>query len=137
MRAAIAALAAVLLGSCSTVMEYNRPEATDLKQFYIGEKRVDVISSIGPATTSVKDGDNTCDVYSLYTGGVSRAGKAGIIFVEAAADVLTLGITEVVATPAEAASKSKRHTVMLCYSATESLSEVRDNGKTVVAKAGA
>ena len=136
MRATIAALAAVLLGSCSTVMEYNRPEATNLKQFYVGEKRVDVISNIGPPTTSVKDGDNSCDVYSLYTSGVSRAGKAGIIFVEGAADFLTLGLTEVIATPAEAASKSKRHTVMLCYSANESLSEVRDNGKTVAAKLG-
>ena len=67
---------------------------------------------------------------------MSRAGKAGIIFVEGAADFLTLGLTEVIATPAEAASKSKRHTVMLCYSANESLSEVRDNGKTVAAKLG-
>jgi hypothetical protein len=136
MRAAIAALAAVFLGSCSTVMEYNRPEATNLKQFYVGEKRIDVISNIGSPTTSVKDGDNSCDVYSLYTSGVSRAGKAGIILVEGAADFFTLGLTEVIATPAEAASKSKRHTVMLCYSASETLSEVRNNGKTVAGNIG-
>ena len=116
--------ALLFLGACSTVMEYNRPAPTDLRQFSVGEKRIDVISSVGAPTTSVKDGDNSCDVYKLYTKGPTGARKGAVILGEAGADLFTLGLAEIVLTPAEAATKSHLHTVLLCYSPDEKLVRV-------------
>ena len=124
-------LASSSLGACSTVMEANRPTAVNIRKYSLGEKRLDVLSSLGVPTSSVKDGANSCDVYKLYTKGTSKAGKAGIIFTEAAADFFTLGLAEAIATPAEAATKSNIHTVLICYDEGEKLVSLRDEGRTV------
>jgi hypothetical protein len=124
-------LGSTSLGACSTVMEANRPSAVNISKYSLGEKRLDVLSSPGAPASSVKDGANSCDVYKLYTKGTSKAGKAGIIFTEAAADFFTLGLAEAVATPAEAATKSNLHTVLICYGQDEKLVSLRDEGRTV------
>lgn len=124
-------LSATSLGACSTVMEANRPAAVNISKYSLGERRLDVVSSLGAPASSVKDGPNSCDVYKLYTKGTSKAGKAGIIFTEAAADFFTLGLAEAVATPAEAATKSNIHTVLICYDGEEKLVSLHDEGKTV------
>jgi hypothetical protein len=121
--------AALALGGCSTVMEANRPQAVNLKKFTIGEKRIDIIAQLGSPTGSEKDGERSCDVYSIYIHGVNGAGKGAIIVGEAAADVFTAGLFEVIATPAEAASKNKKHTVLFCYSSANALDLIRTDGK--------
>jgi hypothetical protein len=124
-----------MLGGCSTVMEANRPDPVNLAQFAPGMRRVDVVGKLGPAASTVQDGANSCDVYRLYTRGVGRVGKAGIIVGEAAADVFTLGLAEVVTTSGEAATKNKLHTVMMCYSADNTLASVSDDGAAVGSQA--
>ncbi len=131
-RATLAMAVAMALAGCSTVMEANRPDPVNLAKFQPGARRVDVIGSLGPAVSTVQDGGNSCDVYRLYTRGLNRVGKAGIILGEAAADVFTLGLAEAVTTSGEAATKNKLHTVMMCYSAANVLVSVSDDG-TVVA----
>jgi hypothetical protein len=121
----------ILLGACSTVMEANRPSAVNISKYNLGQKRLDVVSSLGAPINTVKDAGNSCDVYKLYTKGTSKAGKAGIIFTEAAADFFTLGLAEAVATPAEAATKSNLHTVLICYDTDERLVSLRDEGRVV------
>src|ERR1700751_5508065 len=108
--------AALALGGCSTVMEANRPQAVNLKKFAIGEKRIDIIAQLGTPTSSEKDGERSCDVYSLYLHGENRPVKAPFIAGEPAADLVPVGVFEVIAPPAEAASKNKKHTVLFCYS---------------------
>lgn len=128
------------LCACSTVMEANRPPPTNLAKFAVGDKRIDVISRIGSPTSTEKDGEKSCDVYSLYTRGLGKAGKGAIIVGEAAADIFTAGLFEAVATPAEAVTKNKKHTVLFCYSPEGTLASVSDEGKQVlpaVAKAAA
>lgn len=120
---------AIVLGGCSTVMEANRPAAVNLKKFAVGDKRIDIIAKLGTPTSTEKDGEKACDVYSLYTHGVNRAGKGAIMVGEAAADFVTAGLFEVVATPAEAASRAKKHTVLFCYSGGNALQLIRDDGK--------
>ena len=124
-------VSAFVLGGCSTVMEANRPSAVNLKKVYIGERRIEVIGYLGPALASEKDDDKICDVYRLYTSGTSKAGKGAIIIGAAAADVFTLGLFEVLATPTEAVTKSKLHTVMFCYSSENKLISVSDAGQRV------
>jgi len=121
----------ISVSGCSTVMEANRPTAVNIRKYQIGEKRIDVVASIGATANSVKDGSDSCDVYRLYTRGTSKAGKVGIIFGEAAADFFTIGLAEVVATPTEAATKSNIHTVLFCYDPDEKLTAILDEGKAV------
>ena len=130
----IAIASVLVLGGCSTVMEANRPAPVNLSKYSLGEKRMDVISTLGAPKNSVKDGDNSCDVYELYTTGNNKGQKAAVILGEAGADLFTAGLFELVATPAEAVTKSKQHTVLLCYASDSSLISVKDEGKTIVTR---
>jgi hypothetical protein len=96
-------------------MEFQRPDPIDLAQFQPGERRIDVVKVLGPPLTSMNDGPKSCDIYHLYTHGPNSAGKAGIALVEGAADVLTLGVAEVVSTPVEAGTKNSLYPVTMCY----------------------
>jgi hypothetical protein len=120
------------LTACSTVMEANRPNGVKLSTYHLAEQRVDVVSTMGAPQSSVKDGDRSCDVYSVYTSRTNGAQKAAVILGEGAADLFTAGLFEIVATPAQAASKPGRHTVLMCYGEDNGLVGVKDNGETVV-----
>lgn len=130
--ATLAAMAALCggLSGCSTVMEAERPSATNLDRFVVGQRRVDIIAEVGPPLSTIDDTGAACDVYKMHTKGTNAAGKVGIIFGEAAADVFTLGLAEVALTPVEAASKAGLHTVMFCYDANQKLASMRDAGNT-------
>ena len=123
---------ALLLAACSTVMEANRPNGVRLSTYHLGEHRVDVVSTMGAPETVVADGDRSCDVYSVYTSRTNGAQKAAVILGEGAADLFTVGLFEIVATPAEAAAKPAKHTVLMCYGSDNGLVAVKDNGETVV-----
>lgn len=127
------ATAALFLASCSTVMEANRPSAVSLAQFNTGLRRIEVIEKLGAPASSVKTEGKSCDIYKLYTHGTSKVAKGAIIVGEAAADVFTAGLFEVVGTSAEAASKAHIHTVLFCYSDDERLTSVIDEGHTLTA----
>ena len=122
---------AFLLGGCSTVMEANRPNAVNLAKYTPGEKRSDVVAALGAPESTLKDGGNACDVYELHMKGASTAKKAAVIIGEAGADLLTLGLAEVVAAPSEAVSKGRPHTVLICYSGDGSLVSVKDESEAM------
>lgn len=113
-RVALVALVALLPG-CAPVMEAMRPDPVDLSQFVPGESHTQVIAAVGAPVTTVADKGHSCDVYKLYTRGLNGIGKGAIAAGEAAADVLTLGLSEVLFTPAEAATTNAKHTVLFCY----------------------
>lgn len=122
------------LAGCSTVMEANRPDPVRMSQFHAGDRRFDVLGQIGaPVTAAQKDSESTCDIYRMYTHGASGARKGAVVAGEAVADVATLGLFEVIATPAEAATKNKLHTVAFCYSKDERLVSISDAGKELLA----
>jgi hypothetical protein len=129
---ALVATTALWLSACSTVMEANRPEGVKLSTYHLGEKRVDVVSTMGAPQSEVRDGDRSCDVYSVYTSRTNGAQKAAVILGEGAADLFTVGLFEIVATPAQAAAKPSKHTVLMCYGEDNGLLAVKDNGETVV-----
>jgi hypothetical protein len=109
-------------------MEAERPSATNLNKFVVGQRRVDVVAEVGPPLSTIDDTGLSCDVYKMHTKGTNAFGKTGIIVGEAAADFFTLGLAEVVLTPAEAASKAGLHTVMFCYDGNQKLASMRDAG---------
>ncbi|MBV9997202.1 MAG: hypothetical protein JO127_18515 [Caulobacteraceae bacterium] len=139
MRAQVLMIAAstVLLGACSTIMEAKRPDPVDITRFNVGENRMDVIARLGAPPSTVKDQDDSCDVYKLYTKGAHGASKGAVILGEATADVFTLGLAEVVTTPVEAASKSHQHTVLFCYGADDKVASITDEGKPLATASNA
>jgi len=118
----------VILGSpgCSPVMEATRPTPVDMSQFAVGESRVQVVEAIGAPTTNVQNGDQSCDVYKLYTRGPGGLGKGVIAAGEGAADVVTLGLSEVIFTPIEAGTRNAKHTVTFCYDESHKLLSFND-----------
>lgn len=112
--------------SCSVVMESTRPKPTNISQFVIGEQRNHVIESIGAPIATVQDNGLSCDVYQLYTLGPSGIGKGAIAATEGVADVLTLGLAEIISSPIEAGTKSEKQTVTFCYDKYEQLASTRE-----------
>lgn len=104
------------LSSCSVWMEAHRPTPTNLNQFTVGESRADILTHLGkPMITVPGPNGERCDVYHLYTRGVGPGGKAAIAFGEGAADVLTIGLSELIFTPVQGATKDHKHPVSFCY----------------------
>lgn len=84
------------------------------------------MEAIGAPTAKVKNGNQSCDIYKLYTRGLSNADKGFIAAGEGAADVVTLGLAEVVFTPIEAGTKDVKHTVTICYDKNGKLVSLHD-----------
>ena len=112
-------------------MEATRPDPVDLSKFVPGEKRTNVLAEVGPPIASENEGGNSCDIYKLYTRGPGSVGKGAIAAGEAIADVLTLGLSEIVLTPTEAATRNSKHTVVFCYTPDEALLSVKESHTSV------
>jgi len=119
--------------SCSPVLEATRPDPVDLDQFVVGESRMNVLAELGnPVATQDDDNsDNSCDIYKLYTHGPEAVGKGAIAAGEAAADVVTLGLAEVLFTPVEAATRNSKHTVIFCYNDDKKLVSVKESDSKI------
>jgi hypothetical protein len=126
-----AAFGFLWIAGCSPVMEAMRPDPVDLSQFVVGENRINVLAQIGAPLATTKKGKNSCDIYKLYTHGPGSVGKGAIAAGEAVADLFTLGLTEVVTTPVEAATKNSKHTVVFCYTPDEKLVFVKQSQTAV------
>ena len=113
--AAALALVVIVGSGCSVVMESTRPTPIDMSQFAVGESHLQIVEVLGAPTGTVKDGDQSCDVYKLYTHGPGGVGKVTIAAAEAVADVFTLGLAEVISSPIEGVTRNAKHTVTMCY----------------------
>jgi hypothetical protein len=113
--------------ACSPVMEMNRPDPVDISRFKPGDQHLDVIKALGAPVSNLKDGQDSCDIYKLYTRGPNAGGKAAIAFGEVAADIFTLGLAEVIFTPIEAGTKHGKHTVTICYDADEKMTKLEES----------
>lgn len=88
------------LNSCSVYMAATQPEKKDTNVLAVGTPRSMVIAELGqPSSTEVKNNKRT-DYFS-FVQGYSKGAKAGRAVLHGAADVLTLGLWEVIGTPAE------------------------------------
>ena len=87
----------------------HAPEPVDTSQFAVDESRLQVVEVLGAPTASVKQGDQSCDVYKLYTHGPGGVGKGAIAAGEAVADVFTLGLAGSLLRPWKARLAMKTH----------------------------
>jgi hypothetical protein len=112
-----------LLTGCSVFMAAKQPPKKDLTVLNVGTPRNVLIAELGsPVHTETKDGLRT-DVYN-FVQGYSKGAKAGRAVFHGAADVLTLGLWEVVGTPTEATFDGNRMSVEVRYDASDRVKEV-------------
>lgn len=113
-RITILALLAALLNGCSVYMAAHQPEKKNLEVLKAGTPRSLVLAEIGqPRATETRDGKRV-DVFS-FVQGYSKGNKTGRAVFHGAADVLTIGLWEVVGTPAEAAFDGKKLAFEVTY----------------------
>jgi len=106
---------ALLLSGCSTSEENARPDPVDLSQFGPGTERFTVIEALGKPEGTVVQNTQPCDIYRIYTRGLSSGGKAAMAAGETVTDIATLGLAEIIWTPVHAGTRPRIHTVLFCY----------------------
>ena len=115
--------ACLMNSGCAVYMAANQPGKKDLGALTVGMPRQSVIADLGaPVFTEEKDGEKS-DIFRFkqgYSGGTKavRAAAHGV------ADVFTLGLWEVVGTPAEAVMSGKDMAIKVTYDKEEKLKEV-------------
>lgn len=90
----------VLTWSCSPYMAATQPDKKDTDLFRVGTPRSVLIAEFGlPTATEEREGKRH-DIFA-FRQGYSKGAKAGRAIFHAAADVVTIGLWEVVGTPTE------------------------------------
>jgi hypothetical protein len=130
-RLVAAMLSCAVTSGCSVALEATRPDPVNLSSVPTGTDRLQVVGKLGAPVSTVKNGDQSCDVFSVYTRGPGAGGKAAIAAGEAVADVFTLGLSEVLFTPVEAGTRNEKHNVTACYDGNMKLVSLQDNGVPV------
>ena len=109
-------------GGCSVYMSAKQPDKKDIDLFAEGTPRVLLLEEFGtPASTEVKDGHKV-DIFS-FVQGYSKGAKASRAVFHGAADILTLGLWEVVGTPAEAVFDGEKMAFEVTYDEKDKVKE--------------
>lgn len=99
---------------CSVYMAAKQPGAKDLSVLNTGTSRSHVIAELGAPVWSGAKAGQKVDVFA-FTQGYQTGVKAGRAFFHAAADVVTLGLWEVIATPTESVFSGSTMKVEVMY----------------------
>lgn len=101
--------------SCSVYMAAKQPKEKNIDVLTVGTPRSLVLSELGqPVHSEVKDGKKV-DVFA-FTQGYSSGNRTGRAVFHGVADVLTLGLWEVVGTPTEAVFDGTKVSYEVTYS---------------------
>ena len=120
----LTALVAVLLvNGCSVFMAAKQPGKLDVSLFKVGNPRALLLAEFGlPVVSETKDGKKV-EIFK-FKQGYSSGSKAGRAVFHGVADVFTLGLWEVVGTPAEGAFDGNDMAYQVTYDKDERISEV-------------
>jgi hypothetical protein len=102
------------LSGCGVYMAANQPDKKNTDLFQVGTPRQSLITEFGtPVSSEIKDGKKI-EVFR-FIDGYSRGSKVGREIFHGAADVVTIGLWEFVATPTEAAFTGDEETYQVSY----------------------
>lgn len=120
--------ASLLLAGCGS--SAPAPEPVLLSQFKPTTDRFQVISTIGKAEGTVQKDGRACDIYKIYTTGLTSGGRAAMTAGEVVTGIATLGLAEVVWAPVKAGTRPQQHTVLFCFGADDKLVDIYDKDPT-------
>ena len=109
---------------CSVFMAEKQPEKKDTKMLAVGVPRAVILAEFGAPVSTVKNGDETVDIFS-FKQGYGKAAKFGRMMFHGVADVATLGLWEIIGTPVESGFDGNNIAYQITY-------DQNDNVKTVV-----
>jgi hypothetical protein len=116
-------LALVTLSGCSVFMAAKQPDAKNVDLFRVGTPRALLLAEFGLPVVSEERKGKKFEIFK-FTNGYSAGAKAGRAVFHGAADVLTLGIWEVVGTPTEGAFNGTEMAFRVRYDSSDSVDEV-------------
>ncbi len=114
----------MLTQGCSVYMAAKQPDKKDVSVFNIGTPRQHVIAEAGRPLYTKEHADGTLTDTFVFVQGYSSGAKAGRAFFHGAADVLTLGLWEVIGTPVEAVADGTEVKVQVDYDANEKVQNI-------------
>lgn len=120
----LATLILILGSGCSLFMAYKQPDKKDLHVLNKGTPRALVIAELGQPTFSEAK-DNVRNDYFIFVQGYSSGAKASRVAFHGAADVLTLGLWEVLGTPVEMAADGTQVKVQVVYDAVDCVDSIK------------
>ena len=109
---------------CSVYMAANQPDKKDVSVFNVGTPRTHVIAEAGRPIYTKENSDGTLTDTFVFVQGYSSGSKAGRAIFHGAADVLTLGLWEVIGTPVEAVADGTEVKVEVYYDANEKVQNI-------------
>ena len=113
----------LLASGCAVYMAAHQPSQKNMGLLTAGVPRSNIIAEFGaPVTSEEKDGLKV-DIYR-FRQGYSQGAKAARAVTHGAADVLTLGLWEVIGTPTEATFNGKDVAVKITYDSEDKIKEV-------------
>jgi len=117
LRTIFVAVCLVLLASaygCAVNRAVNQPGEKDISLLSAGTPRAKILAEFGaPINTEIKDGKKT-DIYT-FTQGYSSGAKTSRAFLHSAADVLTVGLWELVGGSIEGAYNGEILSFQVAY----------------------
>ena len=117
LRTIFVAVCLVLLASsygCAVNRAANQPSEKDTSLLSAGTPRAKILAEFGvPISTEIKDGKKT-DIYSIIQG-YSSGAKASRVFLHGAADIMTLGLWELVGGSVEGAYNGEKVSFQVTY----------------------
>lgn len=135
-KSTVLSLIIVVIASCAVIKATNQPGAKDMSVLNKNTPRANVIAELGkPVMSEVKNGQQI-DVFN-FTQGYSTAAKTARALGHSVADVMTLGLWEVVGTPIEGIANGEVNQVEVFYGKDKKVTKVVAlKGKAVTKKAG-
>ena len=119
----VAVLATVLFQGCSVYMAAKQPEKKNVDVLSVGTPRSLVLAEMGnPVSSESRDG-KLVDIFN-FVQGYSKAAKTGRALFHGVADVFTVGLWEVVATPTEAIFDGSKMSFEVKYDADDRVEKV-------------
>jgi len=106
------------------------PEPVLLSQFNKNTDRFGVISTVGKADGTVTKNDRSCDIYKIYTTGLTAGGRAAMKAGEVVTSIATLGLAQMVWAPVNAGTRPQLHTVLFCFGSNDRLVDIFDKDPT-------
>lgn len=109
---------------CSVYMAAKQPDKKDTELFKKGTPRSLILAEFGdPISSEVRTDGKKYEIFT-FTQGYSSGAKAGRAVFHGTADVLTLGLWEVVGTPTEAVFDGEKMAYQVTYDENDLVDEV-------------